>query len=64
MGITGFSKSQVPSPATFTNEVVTAVRNRPIDAGPDIHMWVEAVGLEVQMGDRIGHVSVVGVPSG
>jgi putative transposase len=59
MGITGISKSQVSELAKSLDEVVTAFRDRPLDAGPYTYMWVDALTQKVREGGRIVNVAVV-----
>ena len=59
MGITGISKSQVSELARSLDEVVTAFRDRPLDAGPYTYVWVDALTQKVREGGRIVNVAVV-----
>ena len=59
MGIDGISKSQVSELAKSLDEVVTAFRNRPLDAGPYTYVWVDALTQKVREGGRIVNVAVV-----
>jgi transposase-like protein len=59
MGITGISKSQVSELARSLDEVVTAFRDRPLDAGPYTYIWMDALTQKVREGGRIVNVAVV-----
>jgi putative transposase len=59
MGIDGISKSQVSELAKSLDEVVSAFRNRPLDAGPYTYIWVDALTQKVREGGRIVNVAVV-----
>ena len=59
MGIDGISKSQVSELAKSLDEMVSAFRNRPLDAGPYSYIWVDALTQKVREGGRIVNVAVV-----
>ena len=43
MGITSLSKSQVSRVCAELDELVAAWRNRPLDAGPYLFVWLDAL---------------------
>ncbi len=59
MGIDGISKSQVSELAGSLDEVVSAFRSRPLDAGPYSYVWLDALTQKVREGGRIVNVAVV-----
>ena len=59
MGIDGISKSQVSELARSLDEVVSAFRSRPLDAGPYSYVWLDALTQKVREGGRIVNVAVV-----
>jgi len=59
MGIDGISKSQVSELAKSLDEVVSAFRSRPLDAGPYSYVWLDALTQKVREGGRIVNVAVV-----
>ena len=59
MGIDGISKSQVSELAKSLDEVVSAFRSRPLDAGPYSYIWLDALTQKVREGGRIVNVAVV-----
>jgi hypothetical protein len=52
MGITSLSKSQVSRICGELDELVAAWRNRPLDAGPYVFVWLDALNLKVRQGPR------------
>jgi putative transposase len=59
MGIDGISKSQVSELAKSLDTMVSAFRNRPLDAGPYSYVWLDALTQKVREGGRIVNVAVV-----
>jgi len=59
LGVTRLSKSQVSEMAKSLDELVTAFRNRPLDGGPYIYVWVDALTQRVREGGRIVNVSAL-----
>jgi putative transposase len=53
MGIDGISKSQVSRMCAELDEVVAAWRNRPLDAGPYVFVWLDALVVKVREGGRV-----------
>ncbi|MEV6949301.1 IS256 family transposase [Streptomyces sp. NPDC051172] len=56
LGVTQLSKSQVSAMAKHLDEQVAAFRNRPLDAGPYVFVWVDALTQKVREGGRIINV--------
>ncbi|HEX2300145.1 MAG TPA: IS256 family transposase [Pseudonocardiaceae bacterium] len=48
LGVTRLSKSQVSEMAKSLDEQVAAFRNRPLDAGPYVFVWLDALALRVR----------------
>jgi len=48
MGITSLSKSQVSRVCAELDELVAAWRNRPLDAGPYVFVWLDALVVKVR----------------
>jgi transposase-like protein len=59
MGIEHVSKSQVSRMASELDELVTAWRNRPLDAGPYPFVWIDALVMKVREGGRVCQTSVL-----
>jgi len=59
MGLEGISKSQVSRICGQLDEVVDAWRDRPLDAGPHIFVWIDALVIKVREGGRIVNTSVL-----
>jgi transposase-like protein len=59
LGIESLSKSQVSRMAGELDEMVTQFRNRPLDAGPYMYVWMDALTQKVREGGRIINVAVV-----
>ncbi|MDQ3708591.1 MAG: IS256 family transposase, partial [Actinomycetota bacterium] len=59
MGVEGVSKSQVSRICGELDEVVTAWRSRPLDAGPYTLCWVDALAMKVREGGRIVSTAVL-----
>ena len=59
MGIEGMSKSQVSELAASLDEGVRAFRERPLDAGPYRHLWLDALAVRVREAGRIVSVAAV-----
>jgi putative transposase len=53
MGITSLSKSQVSRVCTELDELVAAWRNRPLDAGPYVFVWLDALVVKVREAGRV-----------
>jgi putative transposase len=47
-GITSLSKSQVSRVCAELDELVAAWRNRPLDAGPYVFVWLDALVVKVR----------------
>jgi putative transposase len=56
MGVTGLSKSQVSAMAAELDEVVEGFRNRRLDGGPYLFVWVDALTQKVREGGRTVNV--------
>lgn len=59
LGITDLSKSQVSALAQELDQVVSAFRNRPLDAGPYRYIWCDALTQRCRDGGRIVNVATV-----
>jgi putative transposase len=59
MGLEGISKSQVSRICAELDEVVDAWRNRPLDAGPYVFVWVDALAMKVREGGRVCNTAVL-----
>ena len=53
MGITSLSKSQVSRVCGELDELVAAWRNRPLDAGPYLFVWLDALSVKVREQGRV-----------
>jgi putative transposase len=53
MGITSLSKSQVSRVCGELDELVAAWRNRPLDAGPYVFVWLDALVIKVREAGRV-----------
>jgi transposase-like protein len=53
MGITSLSKSQVSRVCAELDELVAAWRNRPLDAGPYVFVWLDALIIKVREVGRV-----------
>jgi putative transposase len=56
MGVTGLSKSQVSAMAAELDEVVEGFRNRRLDGGPYLFVWIDALTQKVREGGRTVNV--------
>ena len=56
MGVTSLSKSQVSAMAAELDEVVAGFRNRRLDSGPYLFVWVDALTQKVREGGRTVNV--------
>jgi putative transposase len=59
MGLEGISKSQVSRICAELDEVVEAWRSRPLDAGPYVFVWVDALAMKVREGGRVCNTAVL-----
>jgi putative transposase len=59
MGLEGISKSQVSRICAELDEVVDAWRSRPLDAGPYVFVWVDALAMKVREGGRVCNTAVL-----
>jgi putative transposase len=59
MGLEGISKSQVSRICAELDEVVDAWRSRPLDAGPYVFLWVDALSMKVREGGRVCNTAVL-----
>lgn len=59
MGIDGMSKSQVSALAQDLDQVVEQFRNRPLEHGPYVYVWVDALVHKCREGGRIVNVATV-----
>src|SRR5207249_6318757 len=59
LGIEGISKSQVSELAKSLDEQVQAFRTRPLDAGPYMFVWLDALTMKCREGGRIANVAAV-----
>jgi putative transposase len=53
MGMTSLSKSQVSRVCGDLDELVAAWRNRPLDAGPYVFVWLDALVIKVREAGRV-----------
>jgi putative transposase len=53
MGITSLSKSQVSRVCSELDALVAAWRNRPLDAGPYVFVWLDALVIKVREQGRV-----------
>jgi putative transposase len=53
MGITSLSKSQVSRVCAELDELVATWRNRPLDAGPYVFVWLDALSVKVREAGRV-----------
>jgi putative transposase len=56
LGVTRLSKSQVSVMAAELDELVTQFRSRPLDAGPYVFVWIDALTQKVREGGRTVNV--------
>ncbi len=56
LGVTGLSKSQVSEMSTHLDAQVEAFRHRPLDAGPYMFVWCDALTIKVREGGRTVNV--------
>jgi putative transposase len=56
MGVTGLSKSQVSAMAAELDEIVEGFRNRRLDCGPYLFVWIDALTQKVREGGRTVNV--------
>jgi putative transposase len=56
LGVTGLSKSQVSLMAAELDEMVEGFRSRPLDAGPYLFVWIDALTQKVREGGRTVNV--------
>ena len=59
MGIEGISKSQVSRICAELDSQVAAWRSRPLDAGPYVFVWIDALSMRVREGGRICQTAVL-----
>lgn len=59
MGIRSISKSQVSEMAKSLDAMVEDFRNRRLDDGPYVYVWIDALAMRVRETGRIVNVSVV-----
>ncbi len=59
LGIESISRSRVSEMAKDLDEVVTAFRNRPLDAGPYTYVWIDALTQKVRETGRIQNVAAL-----
>jgi putative transposase len=59
LGIEGISKSQVSELAKTLDAEVAAFRTRPLDAGPYVYVWVDALSQRCREAGRIVNVATV-----
>jgi putative transposase len=59
MGLEGISKSQVSRICAELDQVVDAWRSRPLDAGPYVFVWVDALSMKVREGGRVCNTAVL-----
>jgi transposase-like protein len=59
MGVEQISKSQVSRMASELDELVSAWRNRPLDAGPYPFVWIDALAMKVREAGRVAQTSVL-----
>jgi putative transposase len=66
LGVEGISKSQVSELAKGLDAEVAAFRSRPLDGGPYVYVWVDALSQRCREAGRIVNVATViatGVPA-
>ena len=56
LGVTKLSKSQVSVMAAELDEMVAGFRSRPLDAGPYVFVWIDALTQKVREGGRTVNV--------
>jgi len=56
LGVTRLSKSQVSVMAAELDEMVAGFRSRPLDAGPYVFVWIDALTQKVREGGRTVNV--------
>ena len=56
LGVTKLSKSQVSVMAAELDELVAGFRSRPLDAGPYVFVWIDALTQKVREGGRTVNV--------
>jgi putative transposase len=56
LGVTKLSKSQVSVMAAELDEMVAGFRSRPLDSGPYVFMWIDALTQKVREGGRTVNV--------
>jgi len=56
LGVTKLSKSQVSVMAAELDELVASFRSRPLDAGPYVFVWLDALTQKVREGGRTVNV--------
>jgi len=59
MGLEGISKSQVSRICGELDELVAAWRSRPLDTGPYLFVWIDALSMKVREGGRICNTAVL-----
>ena len=59
LGVAKLSKSQVSELARSLDAVVQAFRDRPLDSGPYVYVWVDALTQKVREGGRVANVATV-----
>jgi transposase-like protein len=59
LGLEGISKSQVSRMAKVLDAEVEAFRTRPLDVGPYVYLWLDALTMKVREGGRVVQVAVV-----
>ncbi len=59
LGLEGMKKSQVSELCKSLDEMVSAFRSRPLDAGPYTYVWMDALCVKVREGGRIVNVAAV-----
>jgi len=59
LGCDGISKSEVSRICKELDTVVEAFRTRPLDAGPYVYLWLDALTQKVREGGRVVNVAVV-----
>jgi transposase-like protein len=58
LGVDGISKSQVSEMAKTLDDEVKAFRNRPLDRGPYVYVWVDAMMVRVREAGRVVNVAL------
>ena len=59
LGIASLSKSQVSEMAKDLDEMVDDFRSRPLDRGPYVYVWADAMFLKVREGGRVVNVALL-----